>query len=376
MQWKVEQVMKKQILTFCVLLAAFVVFHTGCSLSLFNRPDQTTILKLRDSYKIILHTSWTKEKSEILLSTLDSAFQSSDVQSFEMSPSTWMLSDEDIQSDVKIEIENSIKLVSVNPDVFSDEESGELIETKQRLFHVIAQFITEDWSDLQATRLILKDGTDREAIELVLKEFYGLSIVRTDTSEAEKISQKLHKYVGEVHVSEFSNEDLIKLMTVYELFPRGLDRIPKMKYLLRREKAPYAGSAWIVADCIEYDGRTFRINSQKEFKHIIIHEKAHFLWEYALNGKLRKAWSELGGWHKDPNNRNRWLKSKDRKEFVTDYAYAKNPNEDWAESVAFYLSRPDRLRSCSLAKYDFIDRVMMQYQDGGVPFKRLKNIEN
>ena len=88
--------------------------------------------------------------------------------------------------------------------------------------------------------------------------------------------------------------------------------------------------------------------------------------EYALNGKLRKEWSELGGWRKDPNHKYGWSKTKSRKEFVTAYAYSKNPNEDWAESVAYYLFHPNALRSCSLAKYEFIDQVMHMYSEGGV----------
>ena len=73
--------------------------------------------------------------------------------------------------------------------------------------------------------------------------------------------------------------------------------------MVRSEQALYAGSAWIVADCVEYATPTFRIKNRNEFQRIIIHEKAHFLWEYALNGKLRKEWSELGGWRKDPNHK-------------------------------------------------------------------------
>ena len=66
---------------------------------------------------------------------------------------------------------------------------------------------------------------------------------------------------------------------------------------------------------------------------------------------------------------------KSRKEFVTAYAYSKNPNEDWAESVAYYLFHPNALRSCSLAKYEFIDQAMHMYSEGGVPFKRLEHLE-
>ena len=368
--------MQKQFVKYSGLLLISGLLLSSCHLYLFDRTKQTTILELKDTYAIRLNSSWSAEEAQILLATLDTFYHNETEQNQTMKPSVWKLSEEGIQDDIKIEIVNSIKLVTVSKDVFSVVDSDPELQVNTRLFRVVAQYITENWTDINATKLVLKDGSNRDAVELVLKEMYGLSIVRQGTPESDKIAQRLRKYVGEVVVTDFSNQDLMMLMSVYELFPRGLDRIPKMKHLLRRQKAPYAGSAWIVADCIEYDERTFRIKNQREFKRIIIHEKAHFLWEYALNGKLRKAWSELGGWHKDPNNKNRWLKSKDRDEFVTDYAYAKNPNEDWAESVAYYIIRPDKLRSCSATKFDFIDRVMQQYQEVGVPFKRLQHIDN
>ncbi len=367
--------MKKQSIKYYLLLLIITILQSSCHISYFDRPSNSDLLKLKNRYAISLNSTWNEEKAGILLATLDSIYQNVDYQNNTHPPSVWRISSDEVQDNIKIEIFNSIKLVTVSQAVFASEDSASEFETKQRFFRVVAQFITENWTNRDAAKLILKDGTDRDALELVLQEMYGLRIVRKDTPESERIAQRLRKYVGEVHVTEFTNQELMKLMTVYEIFPRGLDKIPKMKHLLRRDKAPYAGSAWIVADCIEYDARTFRVTNQNEFKRIIIHEKAHFLWEYALNGKLRKAWSALGGWHKDPENKSRWLKSKDRNEFVTDYAYAKNPNEDWAESVAFYLSRPNKLRTCSIEKYDFIDRVMQQYQEVGVPFKRLQHID-
>ena len=46
-------------------------------------------------------------------------------------------------------------------------------------------------------------------------------------------------------------------------------------------------------------------------------------------------------------------------EFVSAYAHGKNPNEDMAESISFYIVRPDKLRSRSPAKYEFIQNRIM-----------------
>lgn len=371
---------------FCKVAVLIITIQFGCSVVLFDRPSRETVSQLKQEYGVKLASKWKANHANVLLRTFNSIFLNTEDVNISMTPSVWNISKEVLEEDVKIESVKNLEHVTVSRDVFASEESQEGNSVKenskedvlsnQQLYRVVAQFITKNWTNTPAIKLFLKDGTDSKAIEFVLKEMYGLKLVRKETPEAEKIGQKLQKYIGKIHLTQFKNKELMQLMSVYNQFPKGLNKIPKLKYLALSQKAPYAGSAWIVADCVEYADRTFRIKNQHEFQRIIIHEKAHFLWEYALNGKLRKQWSDLGGWHKDPNNKYRWLKSKDRKEFVTAYAYAKNPNEDWAESVAYYLIHPDKLRSASHTKYDFVDRVMNKYSDGRIPFRRLQKLQD
>ena len=94
---------------------------------------------------------------------------------------------------------------------------------------------------------------------------------------------------------------------------------------------------------------------------IIAHEKAHFLWFYVFNKQLRADWAKLGGWSRD-SSESGWSTTKERSEFVTDYAYTEDPNEDMAESIANYFVYSDKLRSCCPAKYEFIhNRIMLMY---------------
>lgn len=358
-----------------------LIFQSSCYVSFFQNPSQITVSQLKQRYAVDLDLTWTTKQAGELLDTFGSIYQKSEYTNHNMNPSVWKISDEDLQDDVRIESVNNLKHVTISSNVFSIDETQvektqDVLLSNKRLFRVVAQFVTENWTNISTVKLLLKEGADRYALELVLKEMYGLSLVSIDTPEAKKIAQKLRKYIGKLRISKFTNQELIMLMSVYEKFPKGLHKIPRLKYLVRSQQAPYAGSAWIIADCVEYAAPTFRIKNQNEFQRIIFHEKAHFLWEYALNGKLRKEWSELGGWHKDQNNKYGWSKTKSRKEFVTDYAYSKNPNEDWAESVAYYLIHPNKLRLCSLAKFKFVDDVMRVYDEGGIPFKRLKNLED
>ncbi|MCY3681559.1 MAG: hypothetical protein OXH16_09180 [Gemmatimonadetes bacterium] len=91
---------------------------------------------------------------------------------------------------------------------------------------------------------------------------------------------------------------------------------------------------------------------------LILHEKAHFLWEHLFDDQLKQDWIELGGWYESLDDTDGWSTTK-QTEFVSAYAHGKNPNEDMAETISYYIVNPDKLRSRSPAKYEFIrDRVM------------------
>ena len=91
---------------------------------------------------------------------------------------------------------------------------------------------------------------------------------------------------------------------------------------------------------------------------LIIHEKAHFLWEHLFDEQLKADWIELGGWYEDVRSPTGWFTTR-QTEFVSAYGHAINPNEDMAESVSFFVINPDKLKSRAIGKYEFVrDRIM------------------
>ena len=91
---------------------------------------------------------------------------------------------------------------------------------------------------------------------------------------------------------------------------------------------------------------------------LIIHEKAHFLWAHLFDEQLKADWIELGGWYEDARSPSGWSTTR-QTEFVSAYGHAINPNEDMAESVAFFVINPDKLQSRAIGKYEFVrDRIM------------------
>jgi hypothetical protein len=97
---------------------------------------------------------------------------------------------------------------------------------------------------------------------------------------------------------------------------------------------------------------------------LILHEKAHFMWENVFSEELRQNWTALGGWYfdADAGEEGEW-KTTESTTFVSPYAHGHNPNEDMAETIGFYVMYPDKILSCCPEKFAFVrDRIMSGYR--------------
>ena len=210
-------------------------------------------------------------------------------------------------------------------------------------------------------RFVTDDGADRYALERILRERYAVSINIPDYSE-------LTRYTTGEHAgrfSEFKNEELMALVSMLEEFPQGMYKIPGLNYLVRRlDGTPHPthpsapAVAWTGAGYIEFMESAFKEQGSGYIHRLMLHEKAHFLWEHLFDERLRQDWIQLGGWFENPEDKDGWSTTK-QVEFVSVYAHGKNPNEDMAESISYYIVNPDKLRSRSPAKYEFIQNRVM-----------------
>ena len=271
---------------------------------------------------------------------------------FKPSATLWKLSDRHIHDDIEVKFEGDEKVVTIAEAAFpyvapllAEIEGVRGRFFSKRLHRAVVRFATND-------------GADRDALERILQERYGVSTFVPD----------YEALTGEPagRFSEFESEELMAIVSMLEEFPKGMLKTPGLQYLVRRlgdthnPKAPEAAAlAHTGAGYIEFTGATFLSEvSLFETHRIILHEKAHFLWEYVFDDQLKSDWIALGGWFEDPNAPHGWSTTKPT-EFVTAYAHQKNPNEDMAESIGFYIANPDKLRAHSPAKYEFIqDRIM------------------
>ncbi len=271
--------------------------------------------------------------------------------------SKWLLTSEHLGDDIRITHHGNedYRTVLISEDAFVNAsprvarvEGKRGVYYSQRLHHALVRFVTDN-------------GRDEVAYEEIFRLRYGVTtripdyarLTRFTTGESASRFQKFHP------------EEIVQLINMFEEMPRGMHKLPELRYLARRLNGtphPLYGSApavaWVDDGYIEFMESGF-INFSAAYVHrLIIHEKAHFLWAHRFDEQLKQDWIELGGWYRDPGSSSGWSTSK-QTEFVSAYAHSENPNEDMAESVAYFIVNPDRLKSRAIGKYEFVrDRIM------------------
>ena len=330
--------------------------------TLLDEPIQvashSASLALMRKYSVYLGPEWDPGYAYRLLQTFESIPQETNnlyAGNPEVASSIWRLSDRHIQDDLSVEYRDGQRIVTIAEAafVYADPLLAEIEGVRgkyfsKRLHHAVVRFVTDD-------------GVDRYALERILRERYAVSVNVPDYTELTQHTTGEH--AG--RFSEFKNEELIALVSMLEEFPSGMLKTPGLKYLVRRlDGIPHPlyptapAVAWTGAGYIEFMESAFKEQGLDYIHRLILHEKAHFLWDHLFDEQLRQDWIELGGWFENPDDADGWSTTK-QVEFVSAYAHGVNPNEDMAESISYYIVSPDKLRSRSPAKYEFIqDRVM------------------
>ena len=296
---------------------------------------------------------WTQEHAWRLLTTMEAIPQPERDfhESQDRPPSQWVLTPEHLTGDIEVARRGGNTVVRIAEAAFVnaaprvarvDGKRG--IWFSKRLHHALVRYVTDN-------------GRDEKAYERIFKERFGVTTAVPDYAAltAHTTGEDAGKF------QKFHAREIVALLTALEEFPSGMRKTPGLDYLVRRRDGldhpiyPTAGAvAWTTEGYIEFMEKGLRANI--DFMHrLILHEKAHFLWEHAFDRTTKHDWIEIGGWYETGDG---WQTTK-QTEFVSAYAHAKNPNEDMAETVAFFVFNPDKLRSRSPAKYEFVrDRIM------------------
>ncbi len=328
--------------------------------------DSSSAIRLNRDYSILLvdsdSGSWTREHAYRLLETMKTIPQDERPAPEDKSrgASQWMLTSEHVENDIRITGGDvlSERTVLISEEAFVNASPRiALIEGKrgkyysQRLHHALVRFVTDN-------------GRHEGSYEKILQERFGVTTRITEHTTYGKLTASTTGE-GASRFQKFHSEEIVQLINTLEEVPSGVHKIPELRYLVRRlDGTPHPlypdapAVAWTGAGYIEFMDTAFLQDSVTAVHRLILHEKAHFLWAHLFDEQLKADWIELGGWYKDVRSPSGWFTTK-QTEFVSAYGHAINPNEDMAESVAFFVINPDKLRSRAIGKYEFVrDRIM------------------
>ena len=329
-------------------------------------PDGSSANRLLHDYNISLvddgGETWTHEHAYRLLQTMETIPQRKrDPYRVQSLPATrWIIASEHVENDIRIDGGDSDgpTTVWIAADAFVHArpriariEGRRGAYYSQRLHHALVRFVTDN-------------GRDVDAYEKILGERYGVTTRITEHTTYEALTANTTNEPAS-RFQAFHAEEIVQIINNFEEMPAGMRATTGLKYLVRRlDGTPhplYPGVpavAWTGPGYIEFMERAFNTSSVLFVHRLIIHEKAHFLWAHLFDEPLKQDWTLLGGWYRNANDPDGWSTTK-QTEFVSAYAHGKNPNEDMAESIAYFIVNPDKLRSRSIAKYEFVrDRIM------------------
>lgn len=326
-------------------------------------PHDYSSIELRNKYGIILSDdmeAWTVEDSYRIFKMFTNLPIGTFGEGGKTDPATGenirgiikLTKDEQFR-DLTVSYEDGIKVGIISQSAFHYAEPQIVtidgIKGKfysKRLYHAVVNFMSDF-------------ANDEGFIDRIAMERFGVRFMPSNQETEDLMNEDASNF------QEFFREEKIEILSMFEELPEGFHKQEGLKYLVRRingqpnPKYPTAAAiAWTGLHTIEFMDISFSGSFLSGTRRLILHEKTHFLWAYTFDDQLKKDWIELGGWFLDPTSKSGWS-TYNTTESVSAYGHAGGPDEDMAETVAYYLEDPDKLMAVSVRKYEFIrDRVM------------------
>ena len=322
-------------------------------------------IKLREEYGIVLSNEekeWSDEDAfrlysnlerfEDIISPKEGEGQVTDFSTGEYLNSVWILTDDVIENDISVNtIDNviTVKLSSASL-TYAEPLTVKLDGIRGKFYSKrLYQAVLRYFSDF---------GNNKEVLDKIAQNRFGFRWMVSDSETSTLMGEPAD------HFQEFFPEEKLEILSMLEELPEGMHRLECNNYLVRRVNGqdnpvyPQAPAIAWTSGVMEWMEKAFKNSSYSYMRRLILHEKAHYLWQCYVDQQTKDEWAELGGWYEDPLSSTGWSTWKTA-EFVSAYGHEKNPNEDFAESISWYVENVDGLKSRSMQKYEFIrDRVM------------------
>ena len=316
-------------------------------------PSASAARRLEDDYNIFADNgdkAWSFETTSRLLKTIDSIPHDKLTRR-----ARFILTDREIDEDIEIEKRQGHWIVTLGIRAF-DYAGGKLVKLdgkkgrffSKRLFQCLIHFFTEG-------------GRNDDAVEKILSEKFA---VTTNVPDYRNLTgESGHNF------QRFHNEELVQIINTFVQMPSGYHKIKGLRYLVRRKDGhphPLYPEAAAVAwprgpdeeSYIEFMDSAFIGGSEDSIHRLILHEKTHFLWRNIFPEGLRQEWIEIGQWFENEEAASGWS-TYDTTGFVSPYAHAKNPDEDMAETLSYYVLNPNKLLSLNPEKFRFVEKRIM-----------------
>lgn len=306
--------------------------------------NSSAAARLADIYKIVLvddEVKWTDENATLLFEML---------RRLPTTPFSWskfkpwkiILTNDALPNDVEVRSGNIVRIAKLafaraNPTLQPrpDGTSPDRVFYSNRLYRAVLR----TWY------------TQETLIREVIEKRYGLTV-----GYGEPIDE----------FQSFTPDELQFVAAVLEDLPAGLRTIPGFKKIVRRRNGltnPWQPGAPAIAQIdkgyIEFMDIAFSSGQAEYIQRLVAHEVTHFLWHLVLTNDTKQRFMNLSGWGQTTPDQ--WV-HRATTNFVSDYAATINPDEDFAETMSYYVYNPDLVRTHAPDKYDFIKNVVDGYE--------------
>ncbi len=209
--------------------------------------------------------------------------------------SVWYITDQEVNDDIQIVERNNIKFVTISRKAFT--YASPLVVTldgvkgrfySKRLYGAIVNFATNY-------------GYDKNAVDQLANNRFGVRFLIPNAELKQIMGEDLSNF------QEFSASEKIIILSMFEELPDGMHVQSNLKYLSRRiagqlnpKYTTAPAIAWGGIKTIEFMDGAFNSTQFSFNQRLMLHEKAHFMWEGLFDQKLRDDWATLGGWYIDP----------------------------------------------------------------------------
>jgi hypothetical protein len=272
-------------------------------------PSDFSAIKLRTEYGVILSDDvkpWSSEDSFRLYQMFSSlpyrAYGEHDDNNYsegEGVRGVFYLTDLEQDDDLSIEVKDGIKHATFSQSafVYSEPMIGKLDGIKgkffsKRLYHTIVKFVTDF-------------AQDDNALAWIAREKFGIEFLSS--------TQQTEELMGEdsSNFQAFFNTEKLEILSMLEELPDGFHKQDGLKYMVRRingqDNPQYPTAAAIAwtggsnqyldghttptdgskSNTIEFMSKAFTSSDLHDTRRLILHEKAHFLWEYTFDDDLK-----------------------------------------------------------------------------------------